>query len=113
MKIIHADNIIFLNEGAKFASKQLEESIKKGFFEGITSINDIPWDFMWGFPYEFSKFMACLDYNIMRKKVLDIGCGSVGETVESKEYPRKYEPWLCRALWSMRTEGLDGCNYQP
>ena len=113
MKIIHEDNIIYLNEGAKYALKQLETSIKKGFFEGVSSINDLPWNFLWGIPEQFSKFMACLDYNIMRKKVLDLGCGSVGKTVESKEYPRKYEPWLCRALWSMRTEGLDGCNYQP
>jgi SAM-dependent methyltransferase len=109
IKIIHMNNIIFLDEGAKFALNWLEESIEKGFFEEINSIKELPSDFK----YDFSKFVACLDYGVIGKKILDLGCGSTEDTIEFKAYPKKYEPWLCRALWSMRNESLSICHYHP
>jgi len=109
MKIIHEYNIIRLREGVEFVMNILEESIKKGFFEGISSIQEIPEDFK----DSFSKVMTCLDYVPMHIKILDLGCGSTGNTIEHKEYNKKYEPWLCRALYSIRASSLASCNYEP
>jgi len=113
MKIVNMDNIVFLDEGAKHTRDWLISSIEKGFFEGVSSIKDLPWKFIYGFPWDFSKTMACLDYKVLHQKILDLGCGAIGNTIESREYPGEYEPWLCRALWSMRNESLAICNYKP
>jgi SAM-dependent methyltransferase len=109
MKIMHEHNIIYLDEGVKYAMSRLENSIKKGFFEGIDSIKQLPRDF----EDSFSRIMACLGYTIIHNKILDLGCGSTGKTVESKEYKDKYEPWMCRSLYSIRAHSLAECNYQP
>ena len=51
-----------------------------------------------------------LDKQLTGKRILDLGCGSKNPTIEfNVANPRKYEPWLCRALLetSAKPIGID------
>lgn len=39
--------------------------------------------------------------NLKGKRILDLGCGSTGGTIEAEELGHYYEPWLCRALFEL------------
>ncbi|OGE19452.1 hypothetical protein A3J19_02200 [Candidatus Daviesbacteria bacterium RIFCSPLOWO2_02_FULL_41_8] len=44
--------------------------------------------------------------NIVGKRILDLGCGSNGNTIDSKEFGALFRPWLCRTLLELGAEPI-------
>jgi SAM-dependent methyltransferase len=114
MQIIHQHDITGILEGGTKANLILKEIIRNNacfrniqILDGVNLSLDERWKRM-GINNKLEKdwrnVLACLDYNLYNKSILDLGCGATNNNFESKEYSNQYEPWLCRALHSCKNE---------
>lgn len=44
--------------------------------------------------------------NIAGKRILDLGCGSTGDTKEAEEFGYMFQPWLCRTLLELGAQPI-------
>ena len=47
---------------------------------------------------QLSQIIRYLGDDFLNKPILDLGCGSVGKTIEFNTYGVEYHPWLCRII---------------
>ena len=85
----------------------LDKEVNKGSLQDIKNYSDCD-----GLNAIFSNLnrkwgmiLECLDNQPQGKRLLDIGCGSNKDTIESNlEYSYKFEPWLLRFLYSIKNK---------
>ncbi len=120
MKIIHQDEVEGVLEGISKSNKILEEVIDGNHcFRSLQKVSELN-VIRARVQKDWRQLFASLEYEPYGKRILDLGCGAVGNTIESQRYEDFFEPWLCRALyyhslplderWKIRITGVDCGN---
>ncbi|MAG02713.1 hypothetical protein CMI42_05225 [Candidatus Pacearchaeota archaeon] len=105
MKIIKHDEIEENDDLMRSAYQNLDPAFRNRLIEEYGAFPKSEYDsefsiwFGSKLPNLIIPIYQLLKGNISQKRVLDLGCGSHRDTYEAREFdPKKYEPWICRAL---------------